>query len=588
MNASTVIAVENLSQAYPVYNKPADILLEVLTRKSRHNLFWALRDVSFTVQEKQRIGIIGPNGSGKTTLLKLITGNLSPTAGTVKVHGKVSAMLSLATAINPEETGLNNIRFHLLMHGCSPAVIPQLTEEIVDFAELGPFIYAPVKTYSSGMNARLAFAMATSITPEILVIDEVLGAGDGYFIGKATQRMIDLCNRGRALVFVSHSIAAVQMLCDTAIWLDQGSIRTIGPVDYVTKLYEEDYRRREDAAVRSGNKARQSNISASSVQLSEVSTTHPYRLRIVPQNDMRSLKDTHYIRRITLSGDGLETQEVSLALVDMHQQEVSAALDLLDSEWGRLYSKNGIDCRILSVQTGKNKGGHILFKIPPVESAVLNVRLTFEASSIQGTERLGVDFINYETAAWEEADIIQHEKLSDGWEAITASLAIPLVDKSQYQQTVQQIKINDKLVEIIDIQVLANGEPVSLIKERQPFEIRIHVLAKKVIPLIDIIVNIYRSDGVYVFWQSTGLVGHHIFDLEGNITVCFLFEENYFGPGDYCVGSTCANGWDPVNNFPYSEIFDFKVNHTQFSIKREFDPVMFGQLNMRVPVKILR
>src|SRR5262249_30093789 len=149
---------------------PSDIVRELLTRRNRHNLFWALRNVSFVVQEKQRLGIIGPNGSGKSTLLKIIAGTLPPTSGTVNVGGRVSAMLTLATAINPEETGLNNIRFNLMVNGCPQADVGRLTEEIADFVELGPFIYAPVRTYSAGMSARLAFTIATAIEPEILLI----------------------------------------------------------------------------------------------------------------------------------------------------------------------------------------------------------------------------------------------------------------------------------------------------------------------------------------------------------------------------------------------------------------------------------
>ena len=584
MNASTVIAVENLSQAYPVYNKPADILLELLTRKSRHNLFWALREVSFTVQEKQRVGIIGPNGSGKTTLLKLITGNLSPTSGTVKVHGKVSAMLSLATAINPEETGLNNIRFHLIMHGCSPAVIPQLTEEIVDFAELGPFIYAPVKTYSAGMNARLAFAMATSITPEILVIDEVLGAGDGYFIGKATQRMIDLCNRGRALVFVSHSIAAVQMLCDTAIWLDNGSIRTMGPVDYVTKLYEEDYRRREDEATRSGNMARQKAQPVHRVHLSEVDEEHLHRLRIVSQNEQRSFKDTHYVRRITLSGAGTTAQDISLSLVDMQQQDVVAALDLLGSEWGRLYSKDGNNCRILCSQTGKTRGGHILLKKSAIEASLHDLQVTIEFSSLNG-EEIGVEFLNYETTQWEQAEIVTYKNIKDDWKAITVNLSVPQIDQEQYQQAIQKIEQESKSpIEIIDISVVVDETVTHTVGERQPFEIRVQIIANKYTPQVDVGIKIMRSDGVYVFWQSSGIDGNNLHDVEGIVTVRFLFHENYLAAGEYEISVYCANGWDLSSNYPYSEVFDRQVNGCKFSVQREFPMLDFGQINMRVPV----
>ena len=154
---SPIISVENLSKAYSVYTKPSDIVLEAITGRRRHDDFWALKDVSFSINEKQRLGIIGPNGSGKSTLLKILTGHLPKTTGRVQVNGKISAMLSLNTVLNPEDTGLSNIRFNLLLNGSLKSEIDALVEDIIDFTELGQFIYAPVKTYSSGMNAKLAF-----------------------------------------------------------------------------------------------------------------------------------------------------------------------------------------------------------------------------------------------------------------------------------------------------------------------------------------------------------------------------------------------------------------------------------------------
>ncbi|MFN6200954.1 MAG: ABC transporter ATP-binding protein, partial [Acidobacteriota bacterium] len=172
MTTSTVIKVDNLSKSYDVYKKPQDLLWEFFTGKVNHDVFWALRNVSFNIYEKQRIGIIGPNGAGKSTLLKILTGNLTPTSGQVEINGKVSALLSMASSLNPEESGMENIKFNLLLNGVPQKKIPTLVDDIVEFAEIGSFIYSPVKTYSSGMNARLSFGIATAMEPEILVVDE--------------------------------------------------------------------------------------------------------------------------------------------------------------------------------------------------------------------------------------------------------------------------------------------------------------------------------------------------------------------------------------------------------------------------------
>ena len=157
---------------------------------------------------------------------------------------------------NPDETGLENIKFNLLIQGVDPREIPEKIDDIVDFTDLGPFIYQPLKTYSTGMSARLAFAIATAIDPEILILDEVLGAGDGYFAGRAARRMQTMCDRGKALLFVSHATAAVRMICDTCIWLENGQVRLRGPVETVVRQYEEDILRQQDETLREGNRCR--------------------------------------------------------------------------------------------------------------------------------------------------------------------------------------------------------------------------------------------------------------------------------------------------------------------------------------------
>ena len=246
-----VIDVQNVSMAYKLYARPVDALKEAILGGVRHDTFWAVRDISLSVYEGERIGIVGPNGAGKSTLLQMIAGNLTPTTGRVSVNGRISSLLSMVPAWNGEETGIQNIRFNLFMQGASEKHIPVLIEEIIDFTELGPFIFHPVKTYSTGMGARLAFLIATAVEPDILIIDEVLGTGDGYFAGKAYQRMQEFCARGRALLFVSHSTAAVQQMCDKVIWIHNGAVRLHGDAEYVLTRYEADFRRAEDEALRS-------------------------------------------------------------------------------------------------------------------------------------------------------------------------------------------------------------------------------------------------------------------------------------------------------------------------------------------------
>lgn len=579
-----IISAENLSKLYPIYHKSTDLLWELITGKSRHDDFWALKDVTFSVREGQRVGVIGPNGAGKSTLLKIITGNLYPTSGNITINGNISAMLSLVSSLNPEETGISNIHFNLLLNGCPRSKLDELTDEIVEFTELGAFIYRPVKTYSSGMNARLAFSIATAIEPEILVIDEVLGAGDGYFVGKATRRMIELCNRGRALLFVSHSISAVQMLCDTVIWMDNGSIRMIGPTDHVLKLYEEDYRQREDESTRTAN-IEKTRSDASMARRSELERSDVIRLRLVSANDDHSFSDTHYVRNIRLYTDGINAFDVSLGMIDFDQSTQIASLDLFSSEWGRLYSKNGTACRILTRQSGKGRGGQILLKSPEGNISSWPIRLYFETSSILEKEKLIVEFLNYSTGEWEACPSLDRKQLEDDWYGITATLSIPLVTDEAFKKSVEKIIQNLMPdVEILEVGVFLDQQPSHIVRERQPFLIKVEIFARRKVQKADVGIKIMRSDGVYVFWQSSGIDGENLVNIEGRVSVGFVFDPNCFSAGEYSISAYCANGWEVETNYPYSEVFDRKVSAFQFSVKREVPTLDVGQINMRVPV----
>jgi len=591
MNTNPVIVAEKLCKAYPIYRKPLDMVWEVLTRKVRHDTFWALRDVSFTVEEKKRLGIIGPNGAGKSTLLKLITGNLQPTQGNIRTNGKISALLSLASSLNPEESGLRNIHFNLIVNGCRPSDIPHLTEDIVDFTELGAFIYSPVKTYSSGMNARLAFAISTAMDPEILVVDEVLSVGDAYFMGKARKRMLELVDRGRALVFVSHSTQEIRNLCNTVIWLENGSVRNKGPADYICTQYEEDYTKKRNETERAGNIARKQRR-LFNILPNEMFSADVYRVRIVPAGGNSAFSDTHYIRNIKLVLSGNEVQEVPLIIQDPTSPETTVWLDILSSDWGRLYDRGNAECRVLTAQSGKSHGGHILLKrIADLEkSSILKLELIFEENSHTGREALGVEFLDYVSAEWKKAETLRREKCAAEWERITTACELPMVSESQFQRALQKAVEDEKpAIEIIRVTLMADDKEAHTVTERQPFEIRVCLHANRLVPRADVLIHILRSDGVYVFWQSSGMETENLHQISGKVTVCFQFTNNAFNAGEYIVTAICANGWDPQNNFPHSTIFDTRMNGLKFAVIKEYNIscMDFGQINMRVPVTYL-
>jgi lipopolysaccharide transport system ATP-binding protein len=201
--------------------------------------FRALDEVSLDVPKGHRIGVVGRNGAGKTTLLKLICGNFAPTTGDIEVRGTVQALFGMGLGFHPEFTGMENIHSSLQYNGLSKRDYDESVRDIVDFCELGEFIDQPLRTYSLGMQARLMFATATAVKPDILIVDEVLGAGDAYFIAKSKQRVERLVSNGCTLLLVSHSTQQVLELCTEAIWLDQGRVRMQGDAFLVIKAYEE-------------------------------------------------------------------------------------------------------------------------------------------------------------------------------------------------------------------------------------------------------------------------------------------------------------------------------------------------------------
>lgn len=232
------VSITGLSKAYRLYGRPSDRLREFLwPRHQRGKTFWALRDVSLDIPQGQVLGLIGPNGSGKSTLLQLIAGVLQPTAGTVAAHGRVTALLELGAGFNPEFTGRENIMLNATLLGLSEAEARAHTPAIIEFAGIGEFLDQPVKTYSSGMYVRLAFAIAVSVQPDILIVDEALAVGDAYFQQRCMRRMRQFRDEGKTIIFVSHDTAAVKALCDRAILLREGRIVDDGRPDGVVHHY---------------------------------------------------------------------------------------------------------------------------------------------------------------------------------------------------------------------------------------------------------------------------------------------------------------------------------------------------------------
>lgn len=241
MEKDVAIEVKNLTKLYKLYDKPMDRLKDSLglSRKKKYKEHLALNNVNLTVKKGETVGIIGTNGSGKSTILKIITGVLSPTEGEVNVDGHISALLELGAGFNMEYNGIDNIYLNGMMIGFSEEEIKKRMDAILEFADIGDYVYQPVKTYSSGMFVRLAFAVAINIDPEILIVDEALSVGDVFFQAKCYHKFEEFKKRGKTILFVSHDLSSISKYCDRAVLLNQGVLLGEGTPKKMIDIYKQ-------------------------------------------------------------------------------------------------------------------------------------------------------------------------------------------------------------------------------------------------------------------------------------------------------------------------------------------------------------
>lgn len=281
----SVIEIKNISKIYNLYNKPSDRLKEALfSRKSRHTEFAALNDVSFNVNKGEILGIIGKNGSGKSTILKIITSVLTPTSGECIVKGKIAALLELGAGFNMEYTGIENIYLNGQMIGFSKEEMDKKLQAIIDFADIGEHIYQPVKTYSSGMFARLAFSVAISVDPDILIVDEALSVGDVFFQNKCYRRFEEFRERGKTILFVTHDMGSVIRYCNRCVLLNAGKKVAEGKPQEMVDLYKR-------IMVGQWNENEESSEEASSIQSSNVKNDQLWKDQISTNPDIEVYGD---------------------------------------------------------------------------------------------------------------------------------------------------------------------------------------------------------------------------------------------------------------------------------------------------------
>lgn len=270
----TILRITDVTKTYRLYNDPKDRIREVLslTGKKYSREFKALDGISMDVQRGETVGIIGSNGAGKSTLLKIITGVLTPTSGEVQLHGRIAALLELGAGFNQEYTGLQNIYLNGRIMGYTRKQMDKRVKAITEFADIDEFLNQPVKTYSSGMFARLAFAVAINVEPDILIVDEALSVGDVFFQNKCFRKFEELRSKGVTILFVSHDIASVRQMCSRVLWLDHGTQKIFGKCELVCDLYMDEKR-----------KSMNEGVTAASVGTKEeIVPDYPQERRVLP------------------------------------------------------------------------------------------------------------------------------------------------------------------------------------------------------------------------------------------------------------------------------------------------------------------
>lgn len=297
MSDEIAIKVENLTKTYKLYNSPQDRLKEALNplRKKYHRDFYALNGVSFEIKKGETVGVIGQNGAGKSTLLKVITGVLTPTSGYANVKGRISALLELGAGFNPQISGLANVYFNGTLMGFSKEEMDAKLDDILSFADIGDFVHQPVRTYSSGMFVRLAFALAVHVEPEILIVDEALSVGDVMFQSKCFDKIKSLMNSGITTLFVTHNMNTIGTLCNRALMLDGGTLFAEGfPKDVSLTYFElqkkRDHERQERLAhQKNQNKTKQPATGQQTFKTSRNDDEHRFGSRMAEITDFKVL-----------------------------------------------------------------------------------------------------------------------------------------------------------------------------------------------------------------------------------------------------------------------------------------------------------
>lgn len=578
-----VIDVQGLSVAYRVYARPRDLLTEVFLRRDRHDDYWALRNCSFQVTRGQRLGIIGRNGAGKSTLLRVISGALTPTSGIADVRGSVAVMNGAAAVWNGDQTGIDLARLNLRLKGYSRDRIEHFLDDIVDFTELGAHLHMPVKTYSSGMQARLSFAVATSVDSDIVIIDEVLGAGDGYFAAKAAQRLRALCDNGRTLLFVSHSTHAVRSMCDSVLWLEDGEVRSLGATEDLVAPYEQELARAADISNRLPNIIRAGNeVLLMREDDVPVPGTMRVRLRRLDGDPSASCR----IRDLSATWITGQTSQTDTIPLDDTSGESPHALRLWNSAWGRLHTSSGRTSRELLSRPGESPGGQISLAVDTSLAEGGSLGLTWVCETSLQPADLVVEALDTHHGCWTPFADITSTRDGAGHLAFAAHAVITQGTCAGASMTAAMPTVQPRC-RIVEVRASGADPASEALDPKGPLALTVTLDVMEVVPNFFLTVTVHRSDGTLMFFESSSEAIGEVSLPSGRHDFEFAFDRNPFGDGEYTISSTAMCGaWAPDMDQSETEVLDRGIAVGRFTIPRLPNTVHGGVTSVRARVHV--
>lgn len=537
--SETIISAVGIGKVFRRYASPAWQALDALgfpVSRKRYEPFAALQGIDFEVRRGERVALIGRNGAGKSTLLRIISGQMQPTTGKARVRGRVHALMELGTGFHPDFTGIENIRSALAYNGVPEREIRAKIDEIVDFSELEEFIHRPVTEYSAGMYARLAFAVQTSITPDILVIDEILGAGDAYFVGKSIQRMKALTAGGATVLFVSHDMSSVQVLCDRAIWLQRGGVRMDGDTLDVSKAYMAQVREEEEARLR----ARARSLTRGQSRLLEQKGETSRLLRLnAPEGPPK--------RPLWLAGlrVGLGTEVLASLMTPATEERAPGAMlqllvDSVHMNWGEPAPRQGRQARPFGDFGGSF--GHAPFSVALSDGAAAGhwIELDYLPSE-EG--RVTLDL--FEDASSTYTRLIElPANPSPQWTKVRIALPgpaeTPATAKATAAPDLQPLDPTERYgsgeATIAGLGFYdADGQKRHTLISGQSARATLAVYAERPVRGAVAVVAIYRPDGTCALQVSSNREGGDLAAIDGQGWIDVAFDPLYLGPGDYIV-----------------------------------------------------